>query len=352
MTISFDRLDFLQRENQLRQEDVRRLRSSVQRKIALLKSQFSQTQKRHEHFKSTFLEDRFSMAPKKFFDSLSAIRQHQHGEQRLQKSLDVITKHSHRLERQLAYYEKKQELVAKKQAEHRAVERAIKEECESEQIQSLAFLLRRAIQAPYGLDCPQEEIGDSCTVVPERSSTEESDDVTLDKKVSAERAEREEDVVGTLSESEVVSQDEVQYVVDTESNTSHIRDEGTGDALASLWFQGSLHQKQHEQYHPEQNPEYMSDRSGEQQSLNDGSLQKAQHWKDRDGHHHLVFQVPLSRNESVRIAVERQRENHLSLVLIADRRQRVSLEQVRVQLYNRLEGAGFLLDGLRIIREG
>jgi hypothetical protein len=186
----------------------------------------------------------------------------------------------------------------------------------------------------------------------ESLSVEEGDDVTVDKKVSAEQGEREEDVTRTLSESEVVSQKEVQYVGDMDSSTSLIRDEGTGDARLSLLFQDSMHQRQHEQYHPEQNDEHMPYRSSEQQLSNDESLQKAQHWEDRDGHHHLIFQVPLSRNESVRIAVERQRENHLSLVLIADRRQRVSLEQVRVKLYSRLEGAGFVLDGLRIIREG
>lgn len=352
MTISFERLDFLNRGNQLRQEDVRRLRNSVERKIALLKSQFSQTKRRHEHLKSTFLEDRFSMAPKKFFDSLSAIRKNQHGEQALQKNLEVITKHSHRLERQLAYYEKKQELVAKKQAEHRAVERAIKEECESEQVQSLAFLLRRAIQVPNGLGCHQAELGDECVVALESLSVPEGDDVTVDKKVSAEQAEKEEDVARTLYESDVVSQEEVQRMGDSDSNTPLIRNEGTGDACMSLLFQDSMHQRQHEQYYPQHNDEHMPDRSSEQQLSNDESLQKAQHWEDRDGHHHLIFQVPLSRNESVQIAVERQRENHLSLVLIADRGQRVSLEQVRIKLYSRLEGAGFVLDGLRIIREG
>ncbi|MGA1190878.1 MAG: hypothetical protein ACO3XO_01210 [Bdellovibrionota bacterium] len=352
MTISMDRLDFLHRENQLRQEDIRRLRSSLERKIALLKRQFSQTKRRHENLKSTFLADRFSMAPKEFFEFFSAIRKNQHGEQASQNNLAVMTKHSHRLERQLAYYEKKQELVAKKQAEHRAVERAIREECESEQIQSIAFLLRRAIQAPNRLGCHPEEPEVGCVVALERSSAEEADEVTFCEKGSAEQNQRAEDATPSLSQSESVLQDETRRAHDTGSNSFSFYHEGSESNRISSLFQESMHQQRHDPCNPQQNDAFATNRNGKQRISSNESLQKAQHWEDRDGHHHLIFQVPLSRNESVRIAVERQRENHLSLVLIAVRGQRVSLEQVRNKLYSRLEGAGFVVDGLRIIREG
>lgn len=352
MTISLERLDFLHRENELRQEDVRRLRSSVERKIALLKSQFSQTKRRHAHFKSTFLEDRFSMAPKKFFDSLSAIRKNQHGEQALQKNLEVITKHSHRLERQLAYYEKKQELVAKKQAEQRAVERAIKEECESEQTQNLAFLVRHATQEANRLRCQHEPASDVSSVAHEHLSAEEDEAVTLGKKVSVELNEREEEIAQAILTSECISPDEVLLAEDVSSQLFSGCDERNTSPGSSFPFQESMNQRQHDHCPLSQDNDRVPDSDMTRRLSSDGSPQKAQHWEDRDGHHHLIFQVSLSRHERVRVAVERQRENHLSLILIADRGQRISLEQVRINLYNRLQSSGFVLDQLRIIREG
>jgi len=352
MTLSFDRLNFLQREGEMRQDDLRRLRNTIERKIARMSKDISKTHETHRLLKADFLENRFAITPRKFVDFVSTIRASRQHQRELKKSIDGMTRQSNLLARQLAFYEKKLEIVAKKKNDHQLLQKGIAEEAELENMQMLAVCRQRKQETFRVMPVPSrviEQPSPYAASEPVLMSTPLSN-ISLGEVSTLPVVEKEAIREGADVELEI--QEETQAMMG-ETGKESLVDFGSRSGFFSspidCQFQDSKDYPSHSGQDSERtdNAVLQDDRSTDEPRA---PFEEAKHWQDEHGNHHLVFHFALSAKEHVQVAIERRRQNHLSLILIADREENIPLERLRVKIGARLATSGFKLESLRVVQ--
>ncbi|MCI5066668.1 hypothetical protein MRY87_13185 [bacterium] len=374
MSLSLSQLYTLQREQDLRRDDVRDLQRRVARRVHEKRAAVTAGERQATAKQAALLGARHTLSPQVFSSLLSELRLQQRAQRQEKRELQGMTAHATKLERQLQFLNHRSELLTEKQ------QKLIQEKqlCSRERgDEALLEQIVTARQRPPGGrggvsgEGPMERVRPVAAPEHSRSSEPVLEVFSLERASEEGGAER---AASTASESISVGADERELSEEWGSREGlsphrgefESRDGIREPALAGgalpigedqggvPWnFEGgaggsSTDSELEGEHGAPLSSEFYHEERKEEERDEVRAPGEAEHWCDGE-HHTLSFPLALGSGEQVTVRIERRVENRLSLAVERDVAKLHTHPLLRSKLAARLQQSGFLLDEIRIL---
>ncbi|MCB0330295.1 MAG: hypothetical protein KDD70_11535 [Bdellovibrionales bacterium] len=318
------RLDLVQRESEVRRQEVSEMHRRIAKKIDDEKKILNLEQSKSATVRTQLLALRHRLQPKEFMAALQLARGEAKQVADKDKRMKVLEEHGKKLSRQLSFITKKIELIGAKQSRFKAERELIQTERAAEAMGEVAAFKRfKANEREEEIS--QKEFSVEPLEFAEREKIAASDPLDV-RHLHRDSLEDPHVTVGDCLGSGRHNHSEQQSSSEGGRQEAYDSVPRGGDAEAALPFASVLEESQ----------------------LFEAA---AEHWSE-GAEHHLSFTVELSGERRVRIAIERRRKDSLDLVLFVKRSDAASLTEMKRLLSGRLLSSGYALEGLRVVYVG